>query len=1232
MLRKLFICFVLFVCHPGIWAQLILPEEFDSIPTALVKENNFDRLKSYSEEKKLRLEKEGKGESFTYAFTLLDLCSAKAALGDTNIDNELTAALNILEKSEPDWNSYWISIFKYESDLKNNNCREGVRLLKTRQLDYCKSKFGPKSAEYSNSLTQYVLFLINNSEFENLDRYCLEGLDASEFIEPSEVDDFNFFAMVLNNVYEMRRRQGDDGAVLQQIELGERQVNRTDRLKNVNIEDRIDQYCNLLHLYFEIENFEESAGYGGKALQIAENNYGRENDEYADIEKWYLLSLERLEGKEKVFAQKLANLQRRERLLNPADPEIAKTKRQLASDYSSIGLYEDAIRIVDSLLENEETSGSLGQGLYLSLIMDLASYKRDNENFSECIALYQKAVDIRKSQNDCMYVSPQYLLGSAYTKMGEYLKAIEIHENTLKEIDFLMPTLTGNERESSLLKDVKSACLSSLGSNYSFLGIKTKAALYQIENYRLMDMEIPAVVWRELEAEKEGRDYVYTDEDVAVAEELNSQYYADLVEYGLLNTTDHADYLFMCSSPFLLKHDYASAGVKMEEALAMYERLNHTSGLDYAGYLELYAMNLNQLGEKEKAIDSFRRALEIKQAKLPASHPSILDLKKRLAIARFTDGDESSAQSALDVSEGIRGLLIPLFAQLTSLERNMYWDKYKDWFLTDMNVIAARYPNDDLIESALDGILLSKGLLLNTDIEFSSLIKDSNNPRLLDKFYKMNSMRSELTGSQKLSPDEYIRKDLEIQEIEKELIAESKSYGDYTKNLDIRWPQIRQKLNRGSVALEFVSYPGNDSDTHYAVFVISPDSQKPLMVNLFAEKELDRIPTSGYYTNSGLSRLVWSKLDEFLENKEDIYFSPSGSLYNIAIEYLPHYKRAGTMADHHRFHRLSSTRQLAVIRENADYKDAALYGGMIYDTDPSFLTEDMKKYPRKHSRDFLVDLNVDSEALRDGASDLPETETEVINIGKHFDKSNIKPLIFKGLEGSEASFKSLSGKNINLIHIATHGFYWTEPEASDAIGLTFLTTENSKKPYYVEDKSLTRSGLLFSGANNILTGNPIPEDVEDGVLTAKEISQLDLRKLDMVVLSACQTGLGEITGDGVFGLQRGFKKAGANSLLMSLWKVDDRATQMLMTKFYEEFLAGKSKHDALKSARRCLMEYEEEVEDVDPAEMEEDDNMTASQKRKAERLNGSTDYGPIVIKPYADPKFWAAFILLDAID
>ena len=224
--------------------------------------------------------------------------------------------------------------------------------------------------------------------------------------------------------------------------------------------------------------------------------------------------------------------------------------------------------------------------------------------------------------------------------------------------------------------------------------------------------------------------------------------------------------------------------------------------------------------------------------------------------------------------------------------------------------------------------------------------------------------------------------------------------------------------------------------------------------------------------------------------------------------------------------------------------------------------------------------------------------------------------------GTEASFKALSGSGVNALHIATHGFYWTEREAAQLDGLAFLGTD---MPTVVqEDKALTRSGLLLAGANTALKGLPLPEGVEDGVLTAKEIAALDLRSLDLVALSACQTGLGEITGDGVFGLQRGFKKAGANTLLMSLWKVDDTATQLLMTQFYKNLLAGMGKYEALAAAQKYLRELEVEVKITS--------GKTYFQQKQDERAGKQEEVKYKTMRRYADPKYWAAFILLDGVE
>lgn len=414
----------------------------------------------------------------------------------------------------------------------------------------------------------------------------------------------------------------------------------------------------------------------------------------------------------------------------------------------------------------------------------------------------------------------------------------------------------------------------------------------------------------------------------------------------------------------------------------------------------------------------------------------------------------------------------------------------------------------------------------------------------------------------------------------------------------------------------------------YAALLSKQGMEIPKMIPLFEEKRLKNVSKSDFYVTSVLTDLIWQPLAEELQDVQNIYFAPDGELYNIAIESLPAWDGDGLVSDKRNFYRLTSTRELALAKDKNKISTASVYGGLKYDADEQVLINDNKKYPAK--RDFTRSSIADSLNLRSGVEELPATKTEAVDIDKKLAQVKITNWLYTDTLGTEASFKALSGQKRNLLHIATHGFYWTEREAQSMDHLGFLSLANDNLPLYVEDKAMTRSGLLFAGANHALKGKPLPEGVDDGILTAKEISSLDLRGLDMIVLSACQTGLGEVTGDGVFGLQRGFKKAGANTLLMSLWKVDDKATQMLMTQFYTNLMSGKSKFESLREAQRYVREYETEVTENGL------DNQTAYQKYKSERNDEENVQQPKLAarktKPYASPRYWAAFILLDALE
>ena len=177
--------------------------------------------------------------------------------------------------------------------------------------------------------------------------------------------------------------------------------------------------------------------------------------------------------------------------------------------------------------------------------------------------------------------------------------------------------------------------------------------------------------------------------------------------------------------------------------------------------------------------------------------------------------------------------------------------------------------------------------------------------------------------------------------------------------------------------------------------------------------------------------------------------------------------------------------------------------------------------------------------------------------------------LFTGSNATEEEFKALSGTRPNVLHIATHGFFWPYEEAKRKDYFMAALMGNQSQFHYLS--SMERAGLLFAGANVAMTGHrdELPSNVEDGVLSAQEISTMDLYGTDLVVLSACETGQGDIEGDGVYGLQRAFKLAGVQTIIMSLWKVNDAATQMLMTEFYTNWITNKmSKRKAFEAAKQ----------------------------------------------------------------
>jgi CHAT domain-containing protein len=253
----------------------------------------------------------------------------------------------------------------------------------------------------------------------------------------------------------------------------------------------------------------------------------------------------------------------------------------------------------------------------------------------------------------------------------------------------------------------------------------------------------------------------------------------------------------------------------------------------------------------------------------------------------------------------------------------------------------------------------------------------------------------------------------------------------------------------------------------------------------------------------------------------------------------------------------------------------------MYDLTVADMQEAAKRYSHLSDDHFLLAMR--SEDERGHWNYLPGTKTESQNIFSLLTSNNISSTLLQEKEANEESFKSLSGHSPQIIHLSTHGFFL---DTTDKVKKNpFMNNIGS---YSEKEDKLIRTGVLLAGANNVWCGKNQVVGIEDGILTADEISRLDLSGTKLVVLSACETAKGQVDEiDGVLGLQRGLKKAGVGSILMSLWKVSDVVTSILMTQFYENIGKGQNSRESLKNAAQKVKEQ------------------------------------------YPDPYYWASFVMLD---
>ena len=415
------------------------------------------------------------------------------------------------------------------------------------------------------------------------------------------------------------------------------------------------------------------------------------------------------------------------------------------------------------------------------------------------------------------------------------------------------------------------------------------------------------------------------------------------------------------------------------------------------------------------------------------------------------------------------------------------------------------------------------------------------------------------------------------------------------RSLDHTWRDVRDALPADGAAIEFAAYPGG-----LGAIVLTPRG-RPQWVDMmppadfFAHKINGRTNSERIYSTAGrmknalyndsafYSSLWTPALCRAIGPARRVYFAPDGYLHQIAIEYmLPPELEGRDMF------RLTSTRRLLETRPFAS-SPALIVGGVRYNaTVPQAENagNDAAAY------DFLRGIHA-SFAYLDGSL----AESDSIAAARACDSDSI----YTGEAATERTFRAMAPR-FPVLTISTHGYFGAAetPQGTDL------------KPC-LTDESLSQSILVLAGANSSLRADGFDSGCLDGILSARELGDMDLSGVGLAVISACQTGLGYVTADGVYGLQRGLKNAGVGAMVVSQWSVSDDATSMLMTRFHRNLADGFMPHEAFKQARASM--------------------LTPPPSQRHRVFNPATMAEEIIDETaeFDEPQYRDAFILIDAL-
>jgi CHAT domain-containing protein/tetratricopeptide (TPR) repeat protein len=641
--------------------------------------------------------------------------------------------------------------------------------------------------------------------------------------------------------------------------------------------------------------------------------------------------------------------------------------------------------------------------------------------------------------------------------------------------------------------------------------------------------------------------------------------------------------------------DFRKALEYGERALVLAGKIYGTTSFEYAENLLGQAGLYSRLRDREN-LEKLYRDTERIASRLDGHEKEMLfyliESSKR-SNYYYLEEYGKARRSADRVVESDKARFLENQANMTLQERSRYLGNLTS--LIDYNDYLMYFPDDsEVISNAVNNRLFLKSILLDAERLQKKALAGSGDTTLVrlhaeytDRKILLSNLRSQFGEDRRILDSLEQVLQLTEREISRRLAGAMEGI-----ERSFRWQDIRDKLREDEAAVEIVFFyhttppPVVTFHPWYLAFVITHEMKDhPLFLKLYDAPEV--IPDYEAYRkavetpgaadlDAGIYERLWARIDSAIAGKKTVYLSPDGLFNKVNVEALR--DRDGLyVMDKYLVRNVYSLADLLQEQPVSSGNRVALLAG-----DPSFMmARDNDPVPAEATRglsDFQTRMFPGTRL-----TSLPGTRTEVDSIGSMLDARGWQLSVLTGPAATEDAVVSV--KNPRVLHLATHGFF-----AETRVQLKDTISGDEMRSYNFQDaENQSRSCLFLAGAQNTLFyAYDYEQGKADGILSSWEIAEMELDSTELVVLSACETGLGDVlNSEGVTGLRRAFHLAGARRILLSLWEVDDQATQLLMREFYAHWLSGMDLDASLAAAKRYL-------------------------------INGT---------PYSHPRYWAGFIL-----